>query len=275
MPAASYLICRVLGIPIRAHITLLVFLPVIALYVSGQGQIGFFSTVALILGFFASIALHELGHSVVAMRYGCSVRKILLMPIGGVAELSHFPADPGAEIRIALAGPAVSFTLFGALGLVGYALLLIGFSQAAILFGVLSSMNLILVLFNLLPSFPMDGGRVFRAFMTPRMGRVQATRLASKIGQWMAIAFGLYALYPPFNILLIAIAIFVHRAAGAEYRMVRMQEMVRTAQASEPRGGLGSVPPEDILVSPPPYAKSEQGKKSIWSELLGFWGPHR
>ena len=234
----SYLLTTVMGIPVRVHITLIILL-ILAAFTTGL--IG----VLYAAGLFASIAVHELGHSWVAIRKGCRVHEIMLLPIGGVAKMSGLPSRPMDEILIAAAGPLTSLVLAGIF------LFLSSTGFLMMLFVSLAGINLMLGLFNLLPSFPMDGGRIFRAFMTPRMGRLKATALAARIGRIFAVAMGITALFsglPGFNkLLLIAIATFIYQAAGAEYRAVYAQQM------SQEWFTVGQ--PADIEVSPPPYAR--------------------
>ena len=224
----EYSICKILGIPIKVHISLLLFLPVIAYHFSfltGRNFSGWVYGLLIAIGLFVSVTLHELGHSFVAIRNNFPVREILLLPIGGAARLERLPSKPRQELLMALAGPAVSFLLFvllGTLSLIVY--FLFGFPNIGKMIGILAWLNLILALFNLIPSFPMDGGRVFRAALTPKLGRLTATRIAVKIGKVIAVFFGLLGACPPFNPLLIAIAFFLYAMAGAEYRMVEYEE---------------------------------------------------
>lgn len=204
----SYLLTRVMGIPVRVHITLIILLIILGF---SYGLFGLLYAVAL----FASVALHELGHSWVAIRKGCHVREIMLLPIGGVAKMDSIPSRPMDEFLVAAAGPLTSFIL---------AVLFNWLGDFAFLFISLRNVNLMLCLFNLLPSFPMDGGRIFRAFMTPRLGRLKATALAARVGRIMAVAGGIFGLYWH-NYFLVLIAIFIYQAAGAEYRAVYMQQM--------------------------------------------------
>ena len=237
----SYNLTTVMGIPIRMHLTLAILLLFVA-FTRGLGGI------LLAIGVFASIALHELGHSWVAIRKGCRVREIMLLPIGGVAKMESIPTRPMDEFLMAAAGPAVSFLLAGFfwfLTVTGFFSML-SFSLVVI--------NLGLGLFNLLPSFPMDGGRIFRAFMSPRLGRLKATALAARIGRILAVAFGIFGLFNG-HFMLILIAIFIYNAAGAEYRSVYAQHM------SQDWFTMGEQQ-ADIHVSPPPYAQ----KKNIWKE---------
>ena len=255
-------VAKVFGIPIRVHITLWILLPFIALSISDS----FFLGLLVAGGVFASVALHELGHSLVALAKGCRVQEILLLPIGGMAQLDRLPDKPKDEILIALAGPAVSLLLggvFAALSYLGINLLFWPLFSA--IMSTLAGLNLILALFNLLPSFPMDGGRVFRAIMTPRLGRVAATRIATKTGRVIAVIFGIIGLMTfPYGLNLLVVAIFIYFAAGAEYRAVLMQEAADNEPVNPffhawPRRDLRDHPIDyqdsDIVVGPPPYEK--------------------
>jgi Zn-dependent protease len=191
---------RILGIPIHLHPTwFLVFLLVVVQLwnslmlgypeVSPAWRVGAALVTSALL--FGSILMHELGHSVVALRHGVAVRSITLFIFGGLAWMEREPDAPGAELQIALAGPAVNFVLFGVFGAVAGAFEPGSPGQA--IFQWLAVLNLGVALFNLLPGFPLDGGRVLRAILWAR-GRkpAQATRLAARIGQ--GIAYGLIGL---------------------------------------------------------------------------------
>ncbi len=240
----SYNLTTVMGIPIRVHLTLVILLLFVAFSYGLPG-------ILIAVGVFASVALHELGHSWVAIRKGCSVREIMLLPIGGVAKMSHIPSRPMDEFLVAAAGPLVSFLL-------AVLFLLIALAGISPQFFVnLYKINLMLCLFNLLPSFPMDGGRIFRAFMSPRLGRLKATALAARIGRIMAVAFGIFGLFNG-QFLLILIAIFIYNAAGAEYRAVYAQHMSQEWFTVEPQA--------DIHVSPPPYARKAPPFWKQWTK---------
>ncbi len=243
----SYQLTRVMGIPIRVHLTLVIALFFVALTAGFKG-------ILFAFGLLVSIALHELGHSWVAIRKGCQVREIMLLPIGGVAKMSHIPSRPKDEALIAVAGPLTGLIL----GLVFWQLARLGIFSGLLVY--LAFFNLIISCgFNLLPSFPMDGGRIFRAFMTPRIGRLKATALASRIGRVLAVAFGIVSLFSglPFStkLLHIALATFIYNAAGAEYRAVYAQHMGEEWFTTEQQA--------DIHVSPPPYARKAP---PIWKE---------
>jgi len=233
----SYLLTRVMGIPVRIHITLIILLIVVTFY---TGAFGLLYAAAV----FASVALHELGHSWVAIRKGCRVHEIMLLPIGGVAKINNLPSRPRDEFFVAAAGPAASFILAVIFGWLG---------DMFFIFEPLYYINRMLCLFNLIPCFPMDGGRIFRAFMTPRLGRLKATALAVRIGRIMAVAGGIFGLVDH-DYILILIAIFIYQAAGAEYRAVYMQQM------SQDWFTVGQ--PADVDVSPPPYARKAP---SVWA----------
>jgi Zn-dependent protease len=255
----AYTIARVAGIPIRVHITLLILLPILLLqFPMSLWVLGF----AAMAGVFASIALHELGHSLVSMRFGCRVRDIVLLPIGGVAQLESLPRSPRQEMLIAAAGPAVSLLLSLAGSLAANLLAAAGAHAAALVAGLIARVNLTLALFNLIPSFPMDGGRIFRAFLSPFLGRLLATRIASWIGRAFAIGLGVWSVVSPtFRPMTLVLAVFLFQAAGAEWRQTLFQEI---AQPRNPFGGFfggraqttGERRVDDeVIVSPPPYER--------------------
>lgn len=265
----SYKIASVAGIPIRVHITLVLTLPLLALY------IGWLPALIFAVALLTSIVLHELGHSLVALRRGGRVEEILLLPIGGAARMSRMSPRPMDELLMAAAGPAVSFLLFallffgGALvprrlGLwcVNVGTLRVGFFPISGVLNVLQLigvMNLALGLFNLLPAFPMDGGRMLRALLSRRLGRLKATKIAMIVGRFLAailIGVGVYDwLVEETFSMLIFIGLFVYWSAGIEYRTVRMQELWR-AHVPWPFVDIENDPsPRDAeaIISPPPY----------------------
>lgn len=185
------------GIPLRLHIS---FVLLAAALIGAQALTGGLSTAlgsALLgVGLFGSVLLHELGHALAARRFGIGTRSITLYPFGGIAALTAEPDDPRAELWIALAGPAVNFGL-AALAL---PLALLSVPMAATFAG----MNVALGLFNLLPAFPMDGGRVLRAGLARRQGYLSATARALSISRWFAWGFiGLGAVTASLNLLLV------------------------------------------------------------------------
>ena len=177
------------GIPVYLHMTFVLLLGVLGLVQLVQGGLGAaLFTMILVLAVFGSVLLHEFGHALAARHYGIGTRDITLLPIGGLARLNRMPTNPRHELWIALAGPAVNVAIAGVLG-VWVSL----FGGA--FFGRLMLINLALAAFNMLPAFPMDGGRVLRALLAQRMGRVPATDIAASIGKGLALVFGIVGLF--------------------------------------------------------------------------------
>jgi Zn-dependent protease/CBS domain-containing protein len=178
---------------------------------------------------FACVVLHELGHSVVAQRFGIKVAEIVLYPIGGVARMEKLP-KPHQELWIALAGPAVNVAIAGALFItLKLSGKLVPWDRMSPAAGhwvqYLLLLNISLALFNLIPAFPMDGGRVLRAILGMRMGEYRATQIAASIGQLLAFVFGFFAL-KDMNIILMFIAFFVFIGAGQEALMYQGKALV-------------------------------------------------
>lgn len=217
------------GIGVYIHWTFLILIGYLLFAHLSQGS-SVAETVAgigLVLALFACVVLHEFGHALTARRFQIQTRDITLLPIGGVARLERMPEDPLQEFLVAIAGPAVNVViaviLFGLIVVGGITMNLTEIDYWGGHFLVtLLAVNVILVLFNLLPAFPMDGGRVFRAILTKASGDyVWATQVAASVGQMMAIAFGLLGLF--YNPFLIFIALFVFIGAQEEAHMVKMR----------------------------------------------------
>ncbi len=201
----SWKIGRIAGIDLYLHSTFLLLLAITAL----SGWINLILPIML----FTIVVLHELGHAVAARHYGVGTREITLYPIGGVARLQTARFTPNQEIAVAAAGPAVNFALAGAAYLLAPSLAVT--PLAAFLLGQFLVYNLGLGLFNLVPAFPMDGGRILRAFLSRRYGHARATLTAAGWGQKFAWVFGILGLLTAsFN--LVFLGIFVWLAAGAE-----------------------------------------------------------
>jgi len=217
------------GTAVRVHITFLLFLGWIfaASWASGGADAAWQGLIFMVL-LFACVVAHEFGHIFTARAFGVSTPDVVLLPIGGVARLERIPEAPWEEFLVAIAGPLVN---------VAIAVVLMRLAAAhpdtGSLYAVenvrtsmidrLASVNLFLAVFNMIPAFPMDGGRVLRAALASRLGFVRATELAAMIGQGVAFALGFAGLF--YNPMLIFIAIFVYLAASAEAHGVAMRAM--------------------------------------------------
>jgi Zn-dependent protease/CBS domain-containing protein len=182
--------------------------------------------VAFILLLFLAVTLHEYGHALTARKFGIKTRDITLYPIGGVARLERMPEKPIQELWVALAGPAVNVVIAVLLfGWLAFANTLVPFSQLTLTTGSfierLMLVNVSLVVFNLIPAFPMDGGRVLRAILAMNMDYVRATQIASTVGQGLAFLFGLAGLFG--NPMLLFIAFFVWMGASQEASLLQMK----------------------------------------------------
>ena len=217
------------GIGVYVHATFLLILLWVGFlhYAQDHTLVQAFHGLLFVLVIFGVVVLHELGHALTARKFGIQTKDIILFPIGGVARLERMPEDPVQEFLVAVAGPAVNVVLAGALfGIVwpiwgGAAFLEVAaLGQGNILVN-LFWVNIFLAVFNMLPAFPMDGGRVLRALLATRLEYVQATQIAATIGQGMAIFLGFVGLF--MNPLLIFIALFVWMGASSESSMVQMK----------------------------------------------------
>ena len=228
----SFPILRLGETEIRVHLTFFLLLAWIGIaHYQVGGSAAALDGIVFIAVVFGCVVLHELGHTLAARRYGIRTPRITLLPIGGVAQMERMPENPWEEVVVALAGPLVN---------VAIALILIfGFGVAlneqalgsmespeASFWSRLAAVNIMLVVFNLIPAFPMDGGRVLRALLSTRMSRKRATDLAARTGQISAFAFGFLGLVSG-NALLVFVAIFVYLAAGGEAQAVSLQELAR------------------------------------------------
>jgi Zn-dependent protease len=217
----SFKIAKILGIDVRIHITFFLLLAFVGLgsYQSG-GTPGAVMGVLFICLVFLCVLLHEFGHAIAARRYGIRTPDITMLPIGGVARLERMPENPVQELVVAVAGPLVNVVIAGTLALI------FGFSGDLLHLGTLDDgasnlpqklirVNALLVLFNMIPAFPMDGGRVLRAFLAMRLPYAHATQIAANVGQLMAFAFGFWGITQG-QPMLILIAVFVYFGAQSE-----------------------------------------------------------
>lgn len=220
------------GTAVRIHITFLLFLAWIfgASYVSGGAGAAWTSLIFILLVFLC-VLLHEFGHIFTARAFGVQTPDVVLLPIGGVARLERIPEKPLEEFLIAIAGPLVNIAIAGLLLLFAGADISSNAAAAAIdnskipMVDRLAAVNLFLALFNLIPAFPMDGGRVLRAALSARFGFVRATEIAAAVGQGFAFLLGFIGLF--YNPILIFIAIFVYLAAASEAHMVALRSVSR------------------------------------------------
>jgi Zn-dependent protease/predicted transcriptional regulator len=233
---------RFAGIDVYVHTTFLILIGWVALihWQTGRSVAAAVEGVAFVLALFVCVVLHEFGHALTARRFGIKTRDITLLPIGGLARLERMPDDPRQELWVAIAGPAVNvviaLALFAILQVTGTLAPLgtLGVAGGSFLER-LMLVNVFLVGFNMLPAFPMDGGRVLRAVLAIRMDYTRATQIAANIGQGMAFLFGLLGLF--FNPFLVFIALFVWIGAGQEAAMTQM------------KAALGGIPLERAMIT--------------------------
>ncbi|WP_306061637.1 CBS domain-containing protein [Natronococcus wangiae] len=264
----SFRIGSLFGIPVKLDVTFLLILPVFAWIIAVQiadivpmlnaalgtsiaaeplttGSTPWLLGTAAAIGLFASVLLHEFGHSLVAIRYGFPIDSITLWLLGGVAQLSDQPTNWRQELAIAIAGPIVSVGL----GVAFYALVLVlpaALETVQFVFAYLAVINVVLAAFNMLPGFPMDGGRVLRAILGRNRPFTVATAQAARVGKAFALLLGLFGLLA-FNIVLIAIAFFIYIAATGEARQTALQaavEGITIEDVMTPADELDTVSPE-------------------------------
>jgi Zn-dependent protease/CBS domain-containing protein len=231
------------GIPIKLDLTFLLVLPLFAWLigndvasltgvvndVSGSaidvapltaGSTQWVLGSAAAIGLFACVLFHEFGHSLVAMRYGYEIESITLWLFGGVARFTQMPEDWRQELTIAIAGPVVSLGL-GVVASLGFLLLPTALDPVKFVVGYLALTNVVLAVFNMLPGFPMDGGRVLRALLARSRPHAQATKIAAEVGKVFAFLLGIFGLFT--NLLLIALAFFIYIGASSEAQQTVMK----------------------------------------------------
>ena len=233
---SSFKIFTVFGIPIELHISFLLL--IVFIYI-----IAFLGIISLYLAFlitllFITVVIHELSHSYYAQKYGVKIERIVLYPIGGVSAMEEIPKDPNKELKISIAGPLsniiiavfclIGLIIIGGLGSLTLFSLFITNTPSADLSLFLANffgVNLILGLFNLIPAFPMDGGRVLRAYLARNRDYVDATKTAAKIGRQFAILMAIVGVFL-FNPILVLIAVFIYLGANQEYQAILVSSML-------------------------------------------------
>lgn len=228
----SWNIGRIAGIDLKIHLTFFFLILWVGFSTLNAGgtMAAMLGDIVFILALFLCVVLHEFGHALMAKRFGITTQDITLLPIGGVARLEKMPEDPKEEFLVAAAGPVVNLVIGGVIFagflLAGY------FTQPLNLTAILDNFwlrllttNLILVAFNLIPAFPMDGGRVLRALLASRMDHVKATRIAANVGRGFAVLMGLAGFF--INPWLVLTAIFVWSGADAEARSVEVKAGIK------------------------------------------------
>ena len=243
----------VLDIPIKLNITFLLVLPLFAWLIGADianlvpvvesafgvelgvdaltgGNRPWILGTASALGLFAGILLHELGHSVVAMHYGYEIDSITLWLFGGVAQFTEIPEDWRQEFAISIAGPVVSVAIGVGLAVV-FLLFPTGVDAVRFVVGYLAILNVVLAVFNMLPGFPMDGGRVLRALLARNMPHARATQIAAEVGKGFAILLGLVGLFA--NLFLVALAFFIYIGASGEAKQTVMRAAFQDVSVGE------------------------------------------
>lgn len=232
------------GIPVQIHWTF-GFVLLWVLFIGFQEGLDFVSIlflIAFVLVMFFCVVLHEYGHALMARRYGVGTKDITLFPIGGIARLHKLPEKPMEEFMVAIAGPVVNICIALILVpiflIVYYPIDLESFANSEGLINsynflpILILVNVVLAAFNLLPAFPMDGGRVARALLSIKLGRTRATQIASYLGQIMAVVFLFFAIKNG-ALIMGLIAVFIFITAAQEYRMVKFDELMKSYTVSD------------------------------------------
>lgn len=230
-------VASIKGTVVRIHATFLLFVLWIGMAAGiSHGPAAALVNIGFVLLLFGCVVAHEFGHILMARHFGVRTPEVILLPIGGILRLERIPEKPGEELLIALAGPAVSVAIGVALvalpGRLAVSVELGGLGFETSLLAALGAANLALAAFNLLPAFPMDGGRLLRALLAMRIGRSRATRIAAGAGEALALLLGVAALIAGHPILLL-IALFIYVAAATESGVSMMRDAIGTLTAEE------------------------------------------
>jgi len=286
----SFRIGRLFGIPILIHFTFLLIIPIFAWIIGSQivsttdllsgiyqiqidtalitqGFMPYLLGTIVALGLFAGVLVHELAHSLVARRKGIRINSITLLIFGGVASMEEELPDPRSELPMAFVGPVASLIVgLVASGLVYCIPIFINDPETAgvfiFLFGYLGVLNIILFLFNLLPAFPMDGGRVLRAWLAQRMPLPRATKIAADIGKVFAVVFAIIGVFD-LNPLLLLIAFFIYIGAGQETVAVKYSVLLRDIR-------VGSMMSRPVMTVEPTLPVTKVVELMYSTKHLGF-----
>jgi Zn-dependent protease/predicted transcriptional regulator len=265
---------RIAGIPIKLNWTFLVVLPLFAALVAADvsqitevlnqvltakidgsavesGLTPWLIGIAVVFGLFSGVLLHELGHSLVAMRYGYEIDSITLWLLGGLANFAEFPEDWRHEFWISIAGPIVS-VLLGVLSYLAFLVVSPDLAAIRLVLGYLAVLNVTLAVLNMLPGFPMDGGRVLRALLARSRGHAVATQQAARVGKAFAVLLALAGLLPGINPFLILLALFIYAAASGEARQSALKatfEGVTVSDVMTDRTNLKTVSPDTTIAA--------------------------
>lgn len=271
---------RLLGIPLQLDITFLIVLPLFAWIIGSQlprfvelfnlpidpaplsvGFTPFLLGLLAALGLFVSVVVHELGHSVVARRYGVKVKSITLWLLGGMAQFEEMPRQRGAEAVVAVAGPITSILLAGVFWLI-LSTVPLAATAAIFVFSYLAYINVVLAIFNLLPALPLDGGRILRSLLALRMGQLRATQISAGISRFFAILLGLFGfLTLQFFLVLLAFFIFVAVSGETQHAVItRVLEGIK----------VGDLMTRDVVWVHPTMPVSELIQKMLKERHLGY-----
>ena len=271
---------RPFGIPIHFDVSFLIVLPLLTWMIGTnieryieilerpidanplqEGFTPYLLGLTAAIGLFASVIVHELGHSVVGMRYGMKIRRITLWILGGMAQFEALPRRPGAEAVMAIAGPITSFAVGG----VCWAVLQVvppSIPSLHFVVAYLMYMNVILGGFNLMPALPLDGGRVLRSLLAARMPWLQATRIARDLSRLIAIVLGIVG-FISLNVFLMLIALFVYMAVSRETQMAAVADVLRDIRVED-------VMTREVRSVPPDMTASQLKEKMLSERHLGY-----
>jgi Zn-dependent protease/CBS domain-containing protein len=273
---SSYKIGSVMGIPIKVHITFLFILPIFALVFATNPQPYGFADIgspAMTYGLsllttillFVCVLLHELGHSYIAKGYGVEIKDITLMLLGGVSSMEEIPREPAHEFKMAFAGPLVSLIIgFVLLGLnIAFASSVPSYSATWVylMVNILATINIVLAIFNLIPAFPMDGGRILRSIFARRMSYIRATHYAASVGKMFAFLMALIGVAS--NLWLVLIAFFVYMGASEEDKST-------TVTVSLEKYKVGEVMSKDVISVEPEMKVEDLSHFMFENKHLGY-----